>query len=375
MCEAFLCGSGSLALEMVLGACGVGRGAEVIVPAFCCSAIVLPVLAVGATPVLADVGEELNVTAATVDAALTRKTRAVIVPHLFGNPADIGAIVDLVRGRNVRVIDDAAQALGATIHGRPAGSLGDAGILSFGREKICSGLGGGAAVSAHEGVLPKSMSHGLVRPRAVAALGKMASTLLFRRGRRWMIPIQRAVCGKSSRSPDEVPERYEREAMTNLAAAVAASLLSTLREHIAERRVRLNAYRELLGGLEGLQLIPHRAGSACLVQVVGIAPPSRNHDLGVEVIRALGAAGYEVRGSYLPIHLLAGYPQCVWDRLPNVERVWADLIELPCDPALRLKDVERIADVVKKTISNRGRWSRLRGSKSRFGWPQKDATS
>ncbi|MBI2535103.1 MAG: DegT/DnrJ/EryC1/StrS family aminotransferase, partial [Deltaproteobacteria bacterium] len=130
--EAVLCGSGSLALEIALRACGVGQHDEVVIPTFCCTAVVPPVLAVGAVPVFADVGAELNITVETVDAALTKKTKAVIVPHLFGNPADIGAIIDLARGKNIRVIDDAAQALGATIDGRPVGSFGDAGILSFG---------------------------------------------------------------------------------------------------------------------------------------------------------------------------------------------------------------------------------------------------
>jgi hypothetical protein len=77
------------------------------------------------------VGAELNITAATVEPALSKKTRAIIVPHLFGNPADIGSITDLVKGRNIHVIDDAAQALGAAIDGRPVGSLGDVGIISF----------------------------------------------------------------------------------------------------------------------------------------------------------------------------------------------------------------------------------------------------
>ena len=99
--NAALCGSGSLAIEIALRACGVGRGDEVIIPTFCCTAVVPPVLAVGAVPVLADVGAELNITAETVDAALTKKTKAVIVPHLFGNPAEIDGIVDLTRGGNI----------------------------------------------------------------------------------------------------------------------------------------------------------------------------------------------------------------------------------------------------------------------------------
>ncbi|HXV81587.1 MAG TPA: DegT/DnrJ/EryC1/StrS family aminotransferase, partial [Candidatus Binatia bacterium] len=142
--DAVLCGSGSLALEIALRACGVGKGDEVVIPTFCCSSIVPPLLAVGGLPVLADVGDDLNINADTAAGVLTEKTRAIIVPHLFGNPAEIEPIVDLARRKNIRVIDDAAQAFGATIDGRPAGSFGDVGILSFGSEKVCSGLGGGA---------------------------------------------------------------------------------------------------------------------------------------------------------------------------------------------------------------------------------------
>src|SRR5262249_9026426 len=144
--EAILCGSGSLALEIALRGCDVGTGDEVIIPTFCCTAIVPPILAVGAIPVFADVAEDLNISVTTVNAVLTRKTKPIIVPHLFGNPAAIDAIIDLTRGRNIRVIDDAAQAMGAAIADRPVGSFGDAGIISFGSEKVCSGIGGGAVV-------------------------------------------------------------------------------------------------------------------------------------------------------------------------------------------------------------------------------------
>ena len=100
-----LCGSGSLALELALRACDVRRGDEVVLPTFCCTAVVPPVLLLGAMPVLADCGDELNLTPASVDAVLTGKTKAVIVPHLFGNPAEIDGIVELARHRNIRVID------------------------------------------------------------------------------------------------------------------------------------------------------------------------------------------------------------------------------------------------------------------------------
>ena len=166
--DAIICGSGSLALELALRACGVREGDEVVIPTFCCTSVVPPILAVGAHPVLADVGEELNITAETVEAVLTNKTKAIIVPHLFGNPADIDAIVDLARPRNIRVIDDAAQALGATIDGRPVGSFGNAGILSFGSEKVCFGLGGGVIVSRQEKHLNARFKDGIATGAAVS---------------------------------------------------------------------------------------------------------------------------------------------------------------------------------------------------------------
>ncbi|HWH76062.1 MAG TPA: DegT/DnrJ/EryC1/StrS family aminotransferase, partial [Candidatus Binatus sp.] len=183
--DGMLCGSGSLALELALGACGVRQGDEVVIPTFCCSAVVAPIVAVGAIPVLADIGNELNLTPETVSPVLTRNTKAIVVPHLFGNPAEIPAIVDLVRDKNIRVIDDAAQAFGATIDGRRVGTFGDAGIISFGAEKVCFGLGGGALLSKRGDILSDAARFNLIAPRLASTLRTFLSTLVLHRWRRW----------------------------------------------------------------------------------------------------------------------------------------------------------------------------------------------
>ena len=333
-----------MALEIALRACGVGQGDEVIIPTFCCTAVVPPILALGAVPVLADVGAELNVTAVTIEAALTKKTKAIIVPHLFGNPADIGAIVDLVRGGNIRVIDDAAQALGATIEGQPVGGFGDVGILSFGSEKICSGLGGGVVVSRDKEILNRGVNTDLPRARLISMLRNLMSTLVCRRWRRWTLLL---LSRMSASGPEAPPAPYRIESMANLKAAVAVSLMQMLRENITARRERVAAYRELLGTEKGLALIPHRRGSACLTQVVRVLPKRRGEDSAAEIVQALCRAGYEVQGSYVPIHTLSGYQQFVRRSLPHTERVWSELIELPCEPNVSLDQVERIAAIVK----------------------------
>ena len=349
--EAMLCASGSLALELALRSCDVRQGDEVVIPTFCCSAVVSPILAIGANPVLADVGEELNLTVDTVGAALTRRTKAVIVPHLFGNPADIAAIIELARDNNIRVIDDAAQALGATFLGQSLGSFGDAGILSFGNEKVCFGLGGGAVVSQNQNSSNEHASFDLALPLLLPTLRNLASTVVRRRWRRWTLPLLKLLSHEQPPDPEAPSGSYRKERLPNLNAAVARALLQSLRENIAARRVRVRAYGELLGNEQRIEPIPHRTGSACLTQVVRVLKSRRTEDRAVEVIDALCNAGYEVRGSYVPIHRLSHCSICVWDNLAYAERVWPDLIELPCEPDVSLDQVERIATIVKATSS------------------------
>ena len=337
--DAVLCGSGSLALEIALHACGTQAGDEVIIPAFCCSAVVSPIVALGATPVLADFGAELNLTAETVQDALTQKTKAVIVPHLFGNPAEIDRIIALMAPRNICVIDDAAQALGATLDGKPLGSFGDAGILSFGAEKICSGIGGGVVLARDDQTAAEFSRTKISIPRFWPTFGQLVSETLLRCMRWWMGHTDSA-------TPEQPPIPYRTEQMSHVAAAVAARLLEKLEANIAARRARVQAYRTLLHDHSSIELIAHRDGSACLTQVIRVAS-RRNDDPAARLLTALRRAGCDVRGSYVPIHLLRSFGHCVWDRLPNTDCVWADLVELPCHPNVRLAEVERIAGLIK----------------------------
>lgn len=346
--DALLCGSGSLALELALRGCGVGRGDEVVLPTFCCAAVVLPVLAVGATAVLADIGPELNITVDTARAALTQKTKAIIVPHLFGNPADIAAIAELARARKIRLIDDAAQALGASIDGRRVGSFGDAGILSFGAEKVCSGLGGGALIVPNKDFLIGDFA--LANPKALPTMGNLFAVLVQRRWRRWTLPLARRWRNRSALGPDAPPRGYRKEKTANLNAAVALTLMQSLRGNIDARRARARRYLELLHGIENLNLIPHRPGSSCLTQVVQLR--GDRQDRAAEVIQRLHAAGYEVQGSYVPIHRLTNYSMCVWDNVSYADRIWSGLIELPCEPDVKLEHVERIATIVKSAVQS-----------------------
>ena len=113
--------SGSAALHLALLALGVGENAEVIVPSYVCTALLNAINYVRATPVVADIDPHTyNIRAETIKRVVTPKTQAVIVPHMFGLPADIESIVAL----GIPIVEDCAHSVGATVHGRYAGSFG-----------------------------------------------------------------------------------------------------------------------------------------------------------------------------------------------------------------------------------------------------------
>jgi dTDP-4-amino-4,6-dideoxygalactose transaminase len=125
--------------------------------------------------------------------------------------------------------------------------------------------------------------------------------------------------------------------------------MKNLHDNLATRRVCVRAYQRLIGD-ERLILVPHRAGSACLTQVIRILPKFIEHDPASDLIASLRGAGFEVQGSYIPIHLLAPYQQLAVRSFPHAEKIWTNLVELPCEPDVSLEHVERIASIVKQTI-------------------------
>ena len=136
--------NGTLALELALRGFGVGPGDEVVVPARSFIASASCVVALGATPVFADIDpDSSDITASTIEAVLTERTAAVIVVHVAGWPAEMDPITDLARESGFIVIEDCAQAHGATYRGRPVGSFGDAACFSFCQDKIVAAGEGG----------------------------------------------------------------------------------------------------------------------------------------------------------------------------------------------------------------------------------------
>ncbi len=149
---ALTAGNGTLALEMALHGLGIGQGDEVIVTPRSFVASANCIVQAGARPVFADVDpDSQNITAASIAEKISAKTRAIIAVHLAGWPCEMNDIMDLARDRSISVIEDCAQAHGATLNGIKAGSLGHAAAFSFCHDKIISTGGeGGMLVTDDE---------------------------------------------------------------------------------------------------------------------------------------------------------------------------------------------------------------------------------
>lgn len=140
--------SGTAALHMALYELGIERGDEVIVPVLTFVATVNPVIYVGASPIFVDVDiGSWNINPAEIERSITKRTKAIIPVHFYGNPCKMDEILEIARRNNLYVIEDAAESLGARYGGKHTGTFGDCGCFSFNGNKIITTGGGGMVVS------------------------------------------------------------------------------------------------------------------------------------------------------------------------------------------------------------------------------------
>lgn len=143
--------SGTAAIHMALYELGIGKGDEVIVPALTFVATVNPIVYVGARPVFADVDiKTWNISPGEIEKKITKRTKAVIPVHFYGNPCRMDEIMKIAREYNIYVIEDATESLGAKYKDRYTGTFGDLGCFSFNGNKIITTGGGGMVVGSNK---------------------------------------------------------------------------------------------------------------------------------------------------------------------------------------------------------------------------------
>ena len=179
-CRTLTCASGTCAVELALRALQLGPGDEVILSAYDYFGNFLSIHAVGALPVLTDIDpDNWNLAPPGFLAALGPRTRATIVSHLHGGIVPMREVMELAAAHGIRVIEDAAQAPGAMVQGRLAGTWGDVGILSFGGSKLLTAGRGGALLTRHADVYQRARLHLTRGGNVVHPLSELQAAVLL----------------------------------------------------------------------------------------------------------------------------------------------------------------------------------------------------
>lgn len=320
--------SGTAAIHLALVLLGVGPGDEVLVPTFTFSASVNPILYQQASPVFVDsdpgtwnmCAEE---TVRAIEAALQkgRKPKAMLIVHAYGQAANLAQLMKVANQYEIPIIEDAAEALGATYQGKKLGTFGTLGILSFNGNKIITTSGGGALLSNDQSLLKKA---------------------------RFL----------STQARDEAPHFQHSQvgynyALSNVLAGIGRGQMEVLEERIAQRRAVFAYYQEAFADLRAISFSPepeHSCGNRWLSCI--LIDPRFTGGKTRETLRlALKAENIEARPLWKPMHQQPVFESCLYYGSHHVaDDLFQKGLCLPSGSCLSEEDLERIVSVVRQTL-------------------------
>ena len=318
--------SGSAALDVAIAALGLGEGDEVILPAHTIISCAQAISRTGASIVLVDTDlATWNMAIDQIEAAITPRTAAIMVVHTFGLPTDIAQVKKIADKHNLRIIEDAAQAIGVPCHGKQCGSFGDISIFSFYPNKhITTGEGGMIFCD----------------DPALAERCRSLKNLCFKPERRFF--------------HDSIGWNYR---MSNLNAAVGLAQYEKLPEHLARKRRVGEFYRELLCDIPKITLPPldqDYAQNHYWVFGLLIGP---EQGLNADVVRTkLGSQGIGTRPFFWPIHLQPVYQKLGYfdnQRYPIAEQICEYGFYIPSGVTLTDENQQEIVKKIRVTLSSK----------------------
>jgi dTDP-4-amino-4,6-dideoxygalactose transaminase len=317
--------SGTCTMEIALRIAGIGPGDEVITTPISWVATANVILAVGATPVFADIDPiTRNIDLGKMESAITPRTRAIIPVYLAGLPVDMDRLYDIARRHGLRVVEDAAQAIGSGWHGRRIGAFGDLVSFSFQANKNITSAEGGCLV--------------MNTPEEARLAEKYRLQGVTR-------------SGHDGLEVDVLGGKFN---MTDIAAAIGLGQFAHLEEVTARRRTLARRYFTLLGehfeadyGAQ-LPVADFENGNWHMFQLV-LPERIARADFMERMAQQQIGVGYH----YPPIHLLALYRARGFGEgmFPVAERVGRRIVSLPLFTSMQESDVDRVVDAVKSVLA------------------------
>jgi len=306
--------NGTVALQLGLTSLGIGQGDEVIVPNFTFGASINAIIHSGATPVLADVDRETwTLDLIEVNRLITPRTKAIMPVHLYGQPARIDEIKAIASKNGIFVIEDCAEALGATYKNRRVGLDGDCTCFSFFANKTITTGEGGMVVFKDAKLAERARilrDHGMSPQK-----------------RYW----------------HDYPGFNFR--MTNMQAAVGVAQMDRIEEFLTRRKVVFQTFDSLLLGRKNITLLPKNNWSENSYWLYTLVLNGYKKDVRDQLITQLGYRGIDARPGFYPMHLMNPYCEFGRGTYPVTSSLSANSISLPSSPGLSNEDIHHISEV------------------------------
>ena len=320
-------GNGTDALYVALKGLGIGQGDEVITVSNTAVPTVTAIVRVGATPVFVDIDQYSLMDVNQIEKIITKKTKAIIPVHLFGQTCDMDSILQIAQMHNLKVIEDCAQSHGALYKGRKAGSMGDAGCFSFYPTKIFGAYGdGGFITTNNEGLYDK-----MNRQRFFGMERKTMSTGHWN-GKYYCVEY----------GPDTTNSRLD-----EVHAAILLVKLPYIDQWIDRRREIAQMYKNELSGT-GLDLPEEAPGNRHGYYIYVVAHSQRD-----KIMQELVENDIHLNISYpWPVHIMEGYKYLGWKDgdLPITEERANMIFSLPMYPTLTDEQIKTTIEVLKKLL-------------------------
>lgn len=317
--------NGSVALDLAVAALDLKPGDEIILPTFTIISCGAAIARAGCMPVPVDCDPETwNMTADAVSRAITPKTKAIMLVHIYGLPIDMDPILELARKKNLKIIEDAAEMHGQTYKGKPCGSFGDVSTFSFYPNKhVTTGEGGMVVVDDPQ----------------LAERCRSLRNLCFKPPRRFV--------------HDELGWNFR---MTNLQAALGVAQLERLDEFVAKKRRMGALYRELLKDVSTIELqTPSTDYAENIYWVFGVVLKDGVSFDADAAMKKLGELGIGTRPFFWPMHEQPVFLKQGWYkglRLPVAERIARRGFYLPSGLTLSDDQIRRSADALRSILRN-----------------------
>ena len=320
--------NGTAALHLSLKALGIGKGSEVIVPDITFVATASSVLLTGATPVLADVDKDLNISISSIKKSITSKTKAIIPVHFAGKSCKINQIKSIARKNRISIIEDCAHAIGARVNGKHVGTFGQTGCFSFYPTKNFTTIEGGMVITNSKKVanfIRYARNHGITKTLASR----------FSSGKPWDYDVKNS--GYNYR-------------LDEIRAALGISQIKQIKKMNLLRKKASDYYNKKLGSVQGI-IVPDKSVGMEHVHHLYVIRVTKKYGITRDMLfQKLLKVGIRTSVHYKPLHRFTIFKKMskAGDKLSNSKDAYSQILSLPIYPSISKKQQDLVIKNIKK---------------------------